>query len=116
MRSVDEWIGRDDDTAIPDRVRVRIFDAKGGLCHRCRRKIRAGERWVLEHVIALINWRKTEEQPHGNRESNLDLTCSWCVPEKNAEDQAEKSEVYEIRKKHLLPKETHPGFRKWGRR
>lgn len=122
-RSLPEWIGADADSAVPDRVRIRLFDKKGGKCHRCGRLIRAGERWICEHVIALINWLKTAEKPHGNRESNLDLTCCNCLPGKNAEDVAEKSEVYEMRKKHLLPKEPHPNFRKpegyvhrWGRR
>lgn len=94
MRSVNEWIGRDDDEAPPPRVRVRVFDRKGGRCHRCTRKILTGEPWTLEHVIAVINKGQ-------NRESNLDVTCSWCLPEKNAEDVAEKSDVYHKRAKHL---------------
>lgn len=93
-RSVPEWKGDNPDTAIPDRVRLRVFDAKGGRCHRCTRKIRAGEHWTLEHVKALINGGE-------NREANLDLTCDWCLPEKNAEDVAEKSEINRIRRKHL---------------
>lgn len=101
-RTVPEWIGDTDDTAVPDRVRVRVFDRKGGRCHRCTRKIMTGERWTCEHLIALINWSATDEKPHGNRESNLDVTCCNCLPEKNAEDQAEKSEVYQDRKRHIL--------------
>lgn len=117
MRAVDEWIGKDDNTPVPDRVRVRVFDAKEGRCHRCTRKINGAiERWICEHIIALVNWLPTKEKPHGNRESNLGLTCCNCLPEKNAEDVADKSDVYEIRKKHILPKETHPAFRRWGRR
>lgn len=104
-RSTAEWIGDDDDTAVPDRVRVRVFDRKKGRCHRCTRKILTGERWTCEHLIALINWRATAEQPHGNRESNLDVTCCNCLPAKNAEDVAEKSEVYQDRKRHVLHSE-----------
>lgn len=115
-RDLEEWVGRDDNTPVPDRVRVRVFDAKDHRCHRCTRKVMTGERWTLEHIIALINWRKTEEEPHGNRESNLGVTCCNCLPEKNADDMAEKSAVYEIRKKHILPREAHPAFRRWGRR
>lgn len=103
-RAVDEWIGRDADTAIPDRVRVRTFQRCGGKCGQCTRPIRAGETWTLEHVIALINWRITDEQPHGNRESNLGVTCNNCLPDKNAADVAIKSETYAMARKNLLPR------------
>lgn len=98
-RSVPEWIGRTDDTPVPQRVRLRVFDAKGGLCHKCRRKIRAGEPWTCEHVKAVINGGP-------NRESALDLTCSNCLVPKNNADVAEKSKVYAIRSKHLGIKKT----------
>lgn len=54
----------------------------------------AGEKWTCEHVKALINRGE-------NAESNLDVTCDWCLPKKNAEDVAEKSRVYKRRKSHL---------------
>ena len=103
MRSVAEWVGRDDDEPVPARVRLRVFDAKGGRCHRCGRKIMVGEHWTCEHLKALINGG-------ANRESNLDLTCDWCLPEKNAEDVGEKSKVYSLRSKHVGAVEKK---RKW---
>jgi 5-methylcytosine-specific restriction protein A len=110
-RTVEEWIGKTPDTAIPPRVRVRVFDSKSGHCHKCHRKIRAGEKWTCEHLIALINGGE-------NRERNLDVTCDWCLPSKNAADVAEKSTVYHKRAKHLgirkqstFPKRSNP----WGR-
>ena len=54
-RSVPEWIGATDDSAIPPRVRLRVFEAHGGVCHLSGRKIRAGEEWDCDHVKALIN-------------------------------------------------------------
>lgn len=95
-RSTSEWIGRNDDTPVPPRVRARVFAAKGGRCHRCSRLIDAagGEGWTCEHLIALINGGK-------NAESNLDITCSWCLPIKNAEDVAEKSRVYHKAAKNI---------------
>lgn len=109
MRTVEEWVGANDDQTPPPRVRIRVFEAKGGLCHRCGRKIMAGEYWVCEHLIALCNGGK-------NAESNLDLTCRNCVPAKNADDLAEKSKVADIKKKHLLPKPksrlSNPRWRK----
>ena len=94
MRTVTEWIGESPDTKIPNRVRVRVFEAKGGKCHRCGRRITVSDSWTLEHLIALANGGE-------NRERNLDLTCRWCLPEKNAEDVAIKSHGYEVRKRHI---------------
>ncbi len=96
-RSTAEWIGRTDDSVPPPRVRLRVWERFKGICHSCKRQIRAGERWTLEHLIALINGGQ-------NRESNLGLTCCNCLPDKNAADVAEKSAVYQKRAKHVLPK------------
>lgn len=93
MRSVPEWIGKNDDQQPPPRVRLRVFELHNGQCHRCTRKIQPGERWTLEHLIAIINGGQ-------NRESNLCLTCDWCLPLKNAQDVSEKSKVYRVKKRH----------------
>jgi 5-methylcytosine-specific restriction protein A len=93
-RTVEEWRGATPDTPPPPRVRVRVFDAKGGRCHMCGRKIPAGERWTCEHVVAIINGGE-------NRERNLDVTCCWCLPIKNGRDVALKSDTYDKRRKHL---------------
>ncbi len=113
-RSVPEWIGRTDDTVPPPRVRLRVFDRFAGRCHACTRKILAGERWTLEHIKAICNGGE-------NAESNLGLTCSNCLPSKNAQDAAEKATVYAKRSKHLglkRPSRPFPGSRqsKWKRR
>lgn len=96
-RAVDLWVGKTDDTPAPPRVRVRVFDREHGRCHRCTRLIRAGETWTLEHRVALINGG-------ANAEDNMCLTCCNCLPIKNAEDQALKSDTYDKRRKHILPK------------
>lgn len=96
-RSVAEWIGASDDSVPPPRVRLRVWDRFKGLCHSCTRKILLGERWTLEHIVAIINGGE-------NRENNLGLTCSNCLPGKNAADVAEKSARAETRKAHILPK------------
>lgn len=93
-RSVDAWTGKNDDTAAPPRVRVRVFERCDGKCGQCGRKIRPGERWTLEHLIALINGGR-------NAEDNLGVTCDWCLPAKNAADVAEKSKSAKVRAKHL---------------
>jgi 5-methylcytosine-specific restriction protein A len=92
-RTVDEWIGKTDDTAAPPRVRLRVWERCKGKCGQCGRTIKAGETWTLEHLKALINGG-------ANREANLGVTCNWCLPKKNAEDVAEKSRSYRKRVKH----------------
>jgi 5-methylcytosine-specific restriction protein A len=94
-RSVEEWVGKTDDTAIPPRVKLRVFDRYGGVCQcGCGRKIRAGEPWDAEHLIALINGGE-------NRERNL----GPCVREhhkgKTARDVAIKSKTAAVRMKNL---------------
>lgn len=93
-RSVPEWFGRTDDTAVPTRVRLRVWDREEGKCHRCRRKIPANDAWIIEHRHAII-------LGGANAEPNLCLTCSWCKPEKDAEDAAAKSKIASTRAKHL---------------
>lgn len=95
-RSVPEWVGRTPDTPIPPRVRLRVWDREGGRCHRCQRKIPAGDAWIIEHRIAIINGG-------ANAEQNLCLSCSWCKPVKDAEDVAAKAKTYAVRAKHVLP-------------
>jgi hypothetical protein len=96
-RSVELWSGKTDDTPVPPRVRIRVFEAKKGRCHKCSRKIGIGETWTCEHLLAIINGGR-------NAEDNLDLTCCNCLPQKNAADVAIKSKTYAIRSKHLLRK------------
>lgn len=107
-RSVPLWHGKTPDTAIPDRVRVRVFERAEGRCHRCRRKINAGDKWTCEHLVALVNGGL-------NAESNLGVTCDWCLPEKNAEDVAEKSRVYKRKKSQIGIKKPRSilGWRKF---
>lgn len=100
-RSVPEWVGATPDTPIPPRVKARVFETHLGICHIAGRKIRAGEKWDAEHVIALCNWLPTPDAPHGNRESNLRPALAEKHPEKTARDVAEKSMVARKRGKHL---------------
>lgn len=93
-RSTEEWIGKTDDTPIPARVRLRVFEAHKGVCHISGRKIAAGEPWDCDHVVALINGGE-------NRESNLAPALREKHREKTAEDVAIKSKTYRQRAKHL---------------
>lgn len=104
-RSLPEWIGKTDDAAIPPRVRIRVFEAHAGICHISGRRIRAGEPWECDHIIALVNGGE-------HRESNLAPALTDKHREKTKEDVAEKSRVYRKRSKSLgIRKRT--SFRGW---
>lgn len=90
MRTVDEWIGKTDDAAIPPRVRLRIFSRQGGWCSICTRRLRP-RHWDCDHITALINGGE-------HRESNLQAVCnSPCHSQKTKQDVAEKSRTYKRR-------------------
>lgn len=93
-RSVDEWIGSSPDAKIPPRVRARVFEAHGGICHISNRRIRAGEAWECDHVIALCNGGE-------HRESNLAPALSEPHRIKTRADVREKAKVARLRKRHL---------------
>lgn len=90
-RIVDEWRGKNDNTPIPPRVRVRVFERDEKRCRLCSTPIHGG-RWQCDHTIALINGGE-------NRESNLRCICAGCHKIKTASDVAEKSKVYRIKAK-----------------
>lgn len=95
MRSVPEWIGKTDDTPVPPRVKLRVFDRYDGRCQcGCNRKIMSGEAWDAEHTKAMINGGE-------NRESNLKPWLTEHHPRKTREDVAEKSMVYRKRAKSV---------------
>jgi 5-methylcytosine-specific restriction enzyme A len=94
MRTVPEWIGESPETAVPPRVKLRVFDAYSGRCHWSGKKITAGERWDVDHVRALINGGE-------NRECNLAPILRDKHLEKTARDIDEKAKVARLRAKHL---------------
>jgi len=94
-RSVPEWIGKTPDSRPPPHVVLRIFETHKGVCHWSKIKIRPGDHWDCDHVIALINGGE-------NRESNMaPILRDKPHKEKTAADVAEKSKVYRKRAKHV---------------
>lgn len=91
-REVPEWRGKNDDTAIPPRVKLRVFDRCGGRCFSCTNLIVGKLLPAYDHIKALVNGGE-------HRETNLQLLCVPCHKLKTQADVAEKSEVYEKRLK-----------------
>lgn len=109
-RKTEEWIGKTPDEKIPPRVRLRVFDKDKGRCTcGCGRQIVPGEKWQTDHTIAVINGGE-------NRENNLRTLLEDHHKEKTAEDVAEKSLIYKLRRKNLgiKKKSRFPGSRDSG--
>lgn len=94
MRSLPEWIGKTDDTPIPPRVRIRIFEKCAGQCVVCGNRIGGALSPAYDHIVSLVNGGE-------NRESNLQLLCVPDHKVKTGQDVAEKSMVYRKKAKHL---------------
>lgn len=93
-RSVEYWIGKTDDSAVPSRVKFRIFERFDGRCACCGRKILAGERWDVDHIVAICNSGQ-------NRESNLQPLLTAHHRAKTKLDVAIKSKTNRTRSRHL---------------
>lgn len=103
MRSVEEWIGKNDDEPVPRRVRIRVFLRVDGQCAICGRRLRPGDKWTCDHRIALINGGP-------NRESNLQVLCEWCDKPKTVFDVRQKSKTARVRAKHFGIKRKRSSF------
>ncbi|WP_426289023.1 HNH endonuclease [Ensifer adhaerens] len=111
MRSLPEWIGKHDDQKVPDRVRARVFDREGGICHLTGEKIDpVRDEWDLDHKVALILGGE-------HRETNLFPAKREPHRRKTAVEMKVKSKIARTRKKHLgiaKPKSSlsHPRFKR----
>lgn len=93
-RAVEQWRGKTDDSMPPPRVRLRIFQNHNGICHISGRKIRPGDAWDLDHVVALANGGE-------NVESNMAPVLRDKHREKTARDVATKAKNDRVRKQHI---------------
>ncbi len=93
-RSIPEWVGASDDVSIPNRVRLRIFERYDGVCYLSGVKIQPGDKWELEHIVALCNGGE-------NREGNLAPALIAPHKAKTKLDLATKSKNDRVRKKHI---------------
>lgn len=93
-RSTKEWFGKTDDSDPPGRVKLRIYDRAGGVCHICKLPIKSTETWHADHVHAIIAGGP-------NRESNLAPAHAHCNMAKAKVETKEKSVVAKKRRAHL---------------
>jgi 5-methylcytosine-specific restriction protein A len=103
-RSIKEWIGKDDDTAIPPRVKIRVKSRANDCCQACGVRVRYGGQ--IDHIEAV---KFSSETRPLNRESNLQFLCGPCHRLKTGEDVAQKSREAKTQK-HLA------GFKSPGRK
>jgi len=93
-RSTEEWIAKNDDQAIPARVKVRVFSRCNGRCCECGVVIVGAIRPEFDHVVALVNGGS-------NRESNIQCLCQNCHSVKSKSDVAQKATTYRKHAKHI---------------
>lgn len=93
-RSVPEWIGKNDDSAIPDRVMDRVAEKAERCCRKCGLATVGKLRGQADHIIPLI-------LGGAHREANLQWLCEPCHKAKTKLDVKLKAKVARVRKRHL---------------
>ena len=93
-RKVKEWIGKTDDTMPPPSVRLRIFEKHGGRCRLTDKKILAGDKWDLDHIVPLADGGE-------NRESNLAPVLHYAHQQKTVEENKARAKAKRNAIKHF---------------
>lgn len=109
-RTVAEWIGKNDDAKIPDRVKVRILERENFICHLTGLRIDPlRDEYDFDHKVSLI-------LGGSHRESNLFPAFREEHRKKTAVEVGIKSKIAKVKKKHLLGKKpsslTHPQLKR----
>jgi 5-methylcytosine-specific restriction protein A len=74
--------------------RTRIFDAQGGICHICERKIAVGEKWQLDHIKPL--WLGGEDTDWNTAPAHVD-----CHAGKTGDEHTVRAKGDRVRARHL---------------
>ena len=76
---------------------ARIFADRGGCCHVCKRKLGPGDKWELDHIVALSKGGSDDD-------ANLAPCCSWCHDPKSDNDTSDAASIKRGFAKHNVPK------------
>lgn len=98
-RSIEEWCGSTPDSAIPPRVRLRVFERFDGICQITKRKIRAGDAWAIDHVVPLADGGS-------HCESNLVPVLEIAHRQKTGAENTERAKIRQVKAKHYGIKKT----------
>ena len=95
--------------ALTAQQRAKLFLDAGGKCACCTRKIRPGEVWHDDHIVALMNGG-------GNEITNRRIVCHWCHKGKTKADHQVAAKARAVATKHFVPRKQQGkrgGFRGW---
>lgn len=76
---------------------LRIFEACGGRCAACDRRLSAADDWDVDHVIALANGGTDDD-------ANLQILCGWCHDDKTPDDLRQAAKGKRQAAKHNVPR------------
>jgi 5-methylcytosine-specific restriction protein A len=80
--------------SLTKKQRVDLFDSHGGVCVICKRKIKAGEKWIDEH----INPRAISADDSLPNRGPAHVSCAQ---KKTKKDRRDIAKVIRMRAKHL---------------
>ena len=89
---------------ISDPQAVKLFLERGGCCRECGHRLKPGDDWIVEHVIAL-------ECGGSNDWGNLGITGACCKPIKDAADHAQAAKQRHTATRHFISSSMRK--RKW---
>lgn len=94
MRTVPEWRAKHDDQAIPLLVRLRVFEAHGGICQGpCHRQLTPRDKHIhFDHKISLADGGE-------HREGNLWPMCIGCHQMKTGQEATARARTRSIKAK-----------------
>ncbi len=90
---------------------AQVFAACEGRCRgACGRKLRSGDDYHVDHIIALENGGTDED-------ANLQIICDWCHKPKTADDHAAAAKGKRVYIKQVVPSRLRRSKSwGWGRR
>lgn len=87
---------------------AQVFAACDGKCASCHKKLRPGDRYDADHIIAL-------ENGGSNDVTNFQILCSGCHAIKTRDDHGTAGHLRRAYTRHVVPGEYRRS-RSWGKR